>query len=68
MLYDPARRPDSAHLRAGGKIFTCFTLKDGLLNNDVWSILEDKTGNLWVGTRKTILHRFDGKRFTSYTE
>ncbi|HLO46271.1 MAG TPA: two-component regulator propeller domain-containing protein [Leadbetterella sp.] len=61
--YDP-----SAPLNAGGKTFTCFTAKDGLINDDVWSILEDRTGVLWVGTRETILHRFDGKTFTSYTE
>jgi len=51
-----------------GKSFTRFTTKDGLLNNSIWSILEDKTGAIWVGTRETILHRFDGKTFTSYTE
>lgn len=61
--YDP-----SPPLSAGGKTFTCFTAKDGLINDDVWSILEDRTGVLWVGTRETILHRFDGKTFTSYTE
>jgi ligand-binding sensor domain-containing protein len=51
-----------------GKSFTGFTIKDGLLNNDIWSILEDKTGNLWIGTRGTILHRFDGRTFTNFSE
>lgn len=54
--------------RYDGKSFTRFTTKDGLINNSIWSILEDRTGVLWVGTRETILHRFDGKTFTSYTE
>ncbi len=54
--------------RYDGKSFTRFTTKDGLINNSVWSILEDRTGVIWVGTRETILHRFDGKTFTSYTE
>jgi ligand-binding sensor domain-containing protein len=54
--------------RYDGKSFTRFTTKDGLLNESVWSILEDKTGAIWVGTRETILHRFDGKTFTSYSE
>ena len=54
--------------RYDGKSFTRFTKKDGLLNNSIWSILEDKTGAVSVGTRETILHRFDGKTFTSYTE
>lgn len=46
----------------------CFTTKDGLINYDVWSILEDRAGNLWVGTRNTGLCRFDGKTFTSFSE
>lgn len=54
--------------RYDGKSFTRFTKKDGLLNESVYSIFEDKAGNIWVGTRETILHRFDGKTFTSYTE
>ncbi len=66
--YNPDRRSESAPLSAGGKTFTCFTAKDGLINDDVWSILEDRKGLLWVGTRQTILHRFDGKTFTNFTE
>jgi ligand-binding sensor domain-containing protein len=48
--YDPARRSDSASLRAGGKSFTNFTTNDGLSSNTISSILEDKKGNIWVGT------------------
>ncbi|MBI3233262.1 MAG: hypothetical protein HYZ42_04360, partial [Bacteroidetes bacterium] len=33
-----------------GKLFTQFTMKEGLTSNCVWSILEDKTGNIWFGT------------------
>jgi ligand-binding sensor domain-containing protein len=47
----------SASLRAGGKPFTHFTVKDGLDNDIVYSILEDKAGNIWVGT-KTGLNRY----------
>lgn len=32
------------------KEFTQFTDKDGLSSNKVWSILEDKTGYIWIGT------------------
>lgn len=52
--------------RYDGTSFTCF--KDGLINPDIWTILEDKTGNLWVGTRATGLYLFDGKRFINYSE
>ena len=34
-----------------GKLFTNFTEEDGLDNNIVYSILEDKAGNIWVGTK-----------------
>ncbi|HEV7506172.1 MAG TPA: two-component regulator propeller domain-containing protein [Thermoanaerobaculia bacterium] len=36
--------------RYDGKSFTNFTEKDGLSSNDVWSIYEDKVGNLLFGT------------------
>lgn len=44
----------SVQLRAGKNTFSCFTAKGGLVNNDVCSILEDKKGILWVGTRETL--------------
>ena len=52
--------------RYDGKSFTCF--KDSLINPWIWAILEDKTGNLWVGTRETGLYLFDGKIFINYSE
>jgi ligand-binding sensor domain-containing protein len=52
--------------RYDGKSFTCF--KDGLTHPWIWSMLEDKTGNLWVGTRETGLNLFDGKTFITYSE
>ncbi|MBK7500483.1 MAG: hypothetical protein IPI19_15700 [Ignavibacteriales bacterium] len=30
--------------------------------------MEDKTRNLWVGTRETGLYLFDGKIFINYSE
>jgi ligand-binding sensor domain-containing protein len=66
--------------RYDGKSFTHFTVKDGLVNHDprlflgnkkgdeVWSILEDKTGNLWIGTRNTALYRYDGKSISRFSE
>ena len=43
-----------------GKLFTQFTVKDGLSNNNVWSILEDRTGNIWFGTTDGLC-RYNGK-------
>ncbi len=54
--------------RYDGKSFTCFTTKDGLAHPGVWSILEDTSGNIWVGTRETGLYLYDGKTFITYSE
>ena len=49
------------------KSFTHFTEKEGLSNNIVWSILGDKSGNLWFGTDGGV-SKYDGKSFTHFTE
>jgi ligand-binding sensor domain-containing protein len=46
------------------KLFTQFTMKDGLSSNCVWSILEDNTGNIWFGTSNGIC-RTDGNKIIS---
>lgn len=46
--------------RYDGKMFTQFTIKDGLNSNGVYSILEDKSGNIWFGTTDGIC-RYDGE-------
>lgn len=58
-----------------GKSFTKFTTKDGLIHNGVWCIVEDKSGNIWIGTRNMGLCRYDprlpdgqGKNFTGFSE
>src|SRR6218665_1812224 len=45
-----------------GKSFTNFTEKDGLLNKTVYSIIEDKSGNIWAATEDGA-YRYDGKKF-----
>ena len=51
---------------ATGK-FTTYTIKDGLPDNSVYSILEDNKNNLWLGTGNGLSH-FDPvtKIFTNY--
>ena len=49
------------------KSFTNFTTAQGLANNTVFSITEDKTGNLWFGTDGGGVSRYDGKSFTNFT-
>ena len=50
------------------KSFTHFTEKEGLSNNSVRTILEDKSGNLWFGTNGGGISKYDGTSFTHYTE
>jgi len=48
-----------------GKSFRNFTVKDGLLNNGVTCIYEDKAGNIWFGVSGGA-SRYDGKSFRNY--
>lgn len=51
-----------------GKDFKNLNKNDGLGNYFVHFMMEDKDGNIWIGTRKTGLYRYDGKTFTNFTE
>lgn len=48
-----------------GSFFRHFTTKDGLLNNDVVSIYEDKKGIIWMGVFGGV-SCYDGKTFRNY--
>jgi len=50
--------------RFDGKLFTQFTVKDGLSHNNIYSILEDKAGNIWFGTTDGI-SIYDGKHISN---
>ena len=52
--------------RFDGTSFTNFTTKDGLLDNDVSAIIEDKSGNLVFGTKGGVC-KYDGKDFSKYS-
>jgi ligand-binding sensor domain-containing protein len=41
--------------------------KDGLPNDVVYKILEDSSGNMWIGTTHNGICRFDGVAFTNFT-
>lgn len=51
-----------------GKNVTCYKITDKIKDKGAWSILEDKEGNLWVGTRNTGLFKYDGQTFKSFSE
>ncbi len=54
--------------RYDGKTLTNISERDGLPNNAVSSILEDKLGNIWFGTVHGGISRFDGKDFANFTQ
>ena len=51
-----------------GKTFKNYNIIDGISKYAVFSMLEDRNGNIWIGTRNTGLYKFDGKTFTNYSE
>jgi len=58
--------------RAGLSVFDghtsqTFTTRDGLSNNNVLSILEDRDDALWIGTGGGGINRLKNGRFTSFT-
>jgi len=46
---DPSSATAAAPLWAGGKKFSVVADKDGRVFTNVWSIIEDKRGNIWLG-------------------
>jgi ligand-binding sensor domain-containing protein len=52
--------------RYDGKTITQITTKDGLCSDFVWSITEDKQGNLWFTTRDGFCC-YNGTSFINYT-
>ena len=51
--------------RYDGKTFTNFTTKDGLCNNNVSAVIQDRAGNILFGTNSGIC-KYDGNKFTKY--
>jgi DNA-binding CsgD family transcriptional regulator len=58
----------AGHLHVSAQVlpFDSYTVKDGLLSNDIFCITQDAEGYLWVGTRDGI-SIFDGHQFNNLT-
>ncbi len=48
-----------------GKHFINYSEKNGLINNDIWSLAVDKKGIIWIGTLQGV-SKFDGEKFTNF--
>ena len=57
---------DSGVYNYNGKTFQHFTTREGLANNRVMSIYEDRAGVIWFGTGGGV-SRYDGKSFRNFT-
>ncbi len=54
--------------RYDGNTLKNYTVKDGMDELFVWCMVEDRSGNIWLGTRNMGLYRFDGKSFKSFSK
>jgi hypothetical protein len=54
--------------RYDGKTFDNFQIERGIGGYGVWSITQDRSNTIWLGTRNTGLYRFDGKALISLSE
>ena len=53
--------------RYNGESFTNFTTADGLCNNEAGDMIQDRAGNILIGTNSGIC-KYDGKIFSNYFE
>ncbi|MBL4904827.1 MAG: histidine kinase [Flavobacteriaceae bacterium] len=57
-----------AQLEAQNSQFTNYSVKEGLPQSQVFDIVQDSIGYLWLGTQGGGIARFDGKSFTVYND
>lgn len=54
-------------IKYDGKVFTNYTLKEGLIHFHVITLFEDSKGNIWFSNARGGVYRYDGKSFTLFT-
>ena len=66
--YQPKMTGDGGVCRFDGKAFTRFPEIKGLSGNDIYTIFETRTGDIWIGASGVGAYRYDGKNFTLFGE
>jgi ligand-binding sensor domain-containing protein/anti-sigma regulatory factor (Ser/Thr protein kinase) len=56
-----------AHAKITLPPYRLYTLRDGLPQMQIWSMLQDSRGHLWIGTKGGI-SRYDGEKFKNYSQ
>jgi len=54
-------------IKYDGKVFTNYTLKEGLIHFHVVTLFEDSKGNIWFSTARGGVYNYDGKTFSLFT-
>lgn len=55
-------------IRYDGKVLMKYTDKQGIIDSKFHSVIEDKSGGIWAGSRDFGLFRYDGTSFTQISE
>ena len=58
----------SAKLQAQQYNFKNYSVREGVAQSQVYSLIQDSRGYLWMGTRGGGITRFDGVNFKTYTQ
>ena len=59
---------ESGLFKYDGNSVEFFTEGEGFIRKQVFSICEDKKGNLWIGTPSSGIYKYSGGKFTNYNE
>jgi ligand-binding sensor domain-containing protein len=66
--YQPNMTGDGGVCRFDGNKFASFPDIKGLSQNDIYTIYETRSGDLWIGATHVGAYRFDGETFTLFDE
>lgn len=66
--HQPEGEQQGALCRWDGKSVATFPEILGLTENEIYSVLEDREGNLWIGATGHGVYRYDGQHFTLFSK